>query len=387
MFDLTAILLFWTPLILFVYHWFIFPLVLFLIVKIRRKDKDRVNLPQYQEFPSVTIAIAAWNEELTIGTKLRNCQELDYPADKLEILVGTDAVTDRTNEIVQSFAESDSRIRLITVNERLGKSAVINMLAEKASGEIILFTDADVLLEPEALKAGVERFRDPKVGMVATAYVRRNKEGNIAESIWDRYENKLKELEGMIGCTVGISGYAMFVRRSLVRSLPHDIINDDYVLGIFVFQQGYKSVYEPKSVAWTKVEPPEIEFSRKARMNRGNVQQIFRYSRILLPKYGAVAWVLFSHKYLRWFVPFILLSILIASAIKVTIPFFRILLILQLLTYLTTPLVPYAKGKLRKFLLPQYYIWVNWALIVGYWQYFFGKRVKYNWLRTERRAD
>lgn len=384
MLDWTAIIFFWLSLVLFIYHWVIFPLILRLVVKFHRKG----NKPQpVRELPRVTIAIAAWNEELTIERKLRNCQEFDYPADRLEILVGTDAVTDRTNDIVRSFAEKDSRIKLITVNERIGKSAVINMLAENATGDIILFTDADVLLEPQSLRTGVVRFSDSSVGMVATAYVRRNKDGSPAESLWDRYENKLKEWEGEIGCTVGISGWAMFIRRSLFKPLPPDTINDDYVLGIYIFRQRFKSVYEPNSIAWTKVEPPEIEFQRKSRVYRGNIQQIFRYSDILLPKYGVTAWVFFSHKYLRWLVPFFMVSILIVSAIKASIPFFRVLLILQLIVYLTTPLVPRLRGKWRKLLFLQYYVWVNWALLVGCWQYFFGKRLKYNWLRTERRVD
>ncbi len=388
MFDWVAVVFFWLPLGLFLYHWFIFPFLLWVMVKLspRRRRKDGEHLNNH-ELPKVTIAIAAWNEELTIEAKLRNCLELDYPPDKIEILVGTDAVADRTNEIVERFARQDSRIRLIAVSERIGKSAVINLLAQAATGDIILFTDADVLLEPGVLQAGVRRFQEADVGVVSCNYRRRNKEGNPAESLWDKYENRLKDWEGMLGCTVGISGWAMFMRRVVFRPLPHDIINDDYVLGIFVFKQGYKSVYERSAIAWTKVEPPQIEFKRKARMNRGNAQQIFRYSDILLPKYGLVAWIFFSHKYLRWFTPFILLSILVTSAIKSAIPFFCILLLLQILIYLTTPLVPYIKGKLRKLMFAQYYVWLNLAFIVGYWQFFFGKRLKYNWLRTERRVD
>ncbi|MGB9741612.1 MAG: glycosyltransferase [candidate division WOR-3 bacterium] len=384
MFDWAAIVFFWVPLILFIYHWLIFPLILALLVKFRPTAN---NIPELSELPRVTIAIAAWNEELTIAAKLRNCQELDYPPDKLEILVGTDAVTDRTNNIVSGFAEKDPRIKLLTVSERIGKSAVINLLANNATGDIILFTDADVLLAPGALRAGVERFADPKVGMVVTAYIRQNKDGVPAENLWDKFENKLKALEGKLGCAVGVYGWAMFIRRCLFKPLPDDTINDDYVIGIYVFRQGYKSVYEPRCLTYTRVEPPQIEFKRKARVNQGNVQQIFRYSDILLPKYGRVAWVFFSHKYLRWFIPFFMLSMLITCAAKVSIPFFRILLILQLIVYLTTPLVPYVKGRWRRLVLPQYYVWVNWALLAGYWQYFFGKRLKYNWLRTERRVD
>lgn len=382
MFDPVAIIFFWMPFFLFVYHWFIFPVILFILTKLKKKGGD---FPPFAELPQVTIAIAAWNEELTIGKKLENCLEVDYPKERLEILVGTDAVTDRTNEIVRSFAERDPRIRLITVNERIGKSAVINLLAQEAKGEIILFTDSDVLLDSQALRAGVERFRDPDVGIVLPAYQRVNREGVPAEGLWDKYENKIKELEGKLGCAAGVYGWAMFMRRSLFQPLPSDTINDDYVLGIFAFRQGYKSVYEPRARSWTQVEPPEIEFKRKSRISRGNAQQFFRYSDILFVKPLWVGFIFFSHKYLRWFVPFFLVSMFVVSGAKMSIPFFRVLFILQFLVYLTTPLVLRAKGIWRKLLLFQYYIWINAAFVVGYWEYFFGKRLRYNWLRTERR--
>lgn len=384
MFDIIAIIFFWIPVGLLFYHWVLFPVVLYILAKIRHPEKEP---PPFSELPFVTVAIAAWNEELHIAQKLQNSLELDYSADRIEILVGTDAITDRTNEIVREFAAKDKRIRLVAIEERVGKSTVINLLANEAKGEIILFTDADVLLKPDALLAGVERFRDPKVGLVLPAYQRINKEGLSAEGLWDRYENKLKEWEGKLGCAVGVYGWAMFLRRKAFQPLPADIINDDYVLGIFAFRKGYKSVYEPRSLSLAQVEPPKIEFQRKTRISRGNAQQFFRYSDILLPKYGVVAWVFFSHKYLRWFGPFFLLSVLIISPVKAQNPFFFTLFLLQAFFYLTTPFVTMAKGAWRKLLALQYFFWTNFALLAGYWQYFFGRRLKYNWLRTERRPD
>ncbi|MEO0019495.1 MAG: glycosyltransferase family 2 protein [candidate division WOR-3 bacterium] len=384
MFNIIAIVFFWLPLGLLTYHWFGFPLILWLLVKIYRS-----KTPQGEgyQLPKVTVAIAAWNEELTIEAKLHNCLSLEYPKEKMEILVGTDAVTDRTNEIVLRFAENDSRIHLITVSERIGKSAVINLLAKEASGDVILFTDADVLLEPNTLMAGVKHFYDPKVGLVLPAYKRVNKEGVAPEGLWDKYENKIKEMEGKLGVAVGVYGWAMFMRRSAFYPLPPDTINDDYVLGIFAFRRGYRSVYEPNSISWTKIEPPEIEFKRKMRISRGNAQQFFRYSDILLPKYGLVAFVFFSHKYLRWLGPFFLLSMFAASGINARTPFFLWMFVLQLIIYSTTPLLLWMRGFWRKFLFPQYFIWTNLALLAGYWQFLFGKRLKYNWLRTERRID
>jgi len=144
-------------------------------------------------------------------------------------------------------------------------------------------------------------------------------------------------------------------------------------------------VYEPRALSLTKAEAPRVEFARKVRNGRGTAQAFLRYVDLFSPRHGTSAWVLFSHKLLRALTPFLLLSILAGSAAGWRIPFFRVALVLQLLVYVTTPLVLVARGPLRKSLFPQYYVWANLALLAGYWQYFFGRRLSYNWLRTARR--
>ena len=380
MFALLSLLLFWIPLALMVYNWFGFPLLLLLAARLRRERRES---PPYADLPRATIAIAAWNEELSIGAKLQNCLEFDYPRDKVEILVGTDAVTDRTNEIASTFA--DRGVELCAVDQRMGKSAVLNMLVAKAHGELILFTDADVLLAPDALRLAVDRFRDEKVGVLLFRYQRLNKDGNAAEGLWDRYENRLKELEGRLGAAVGVYGWATMVRKSLCRPIPAETINDDYILGTRPFRWGYSAVYEPRALSWTTVEPAGVEFTRRTRISRGNIQSFFMMPDVFLPKYGTKAWVLFSHKFLRWFTPFLMLAMLAGSALMWHVPFFRVVLLLQLLVYASTPLVPVVRGVGRKLLFLQYFAWANVAQLVGYWQYFFGRRLAYNWLRTARR--
>lgn len=380
MFTLLAILFFWIPLVLMAYNWFGFPVLLLLAVRLRRERRE--FLP-YADLPRVTIAIAAWNEELSIGAKLQNCLELDYPRKKVEILVGTDAVTDRTNEIVGTFA--DRGVELCAVDQRMGKSAVLNMLVAKAQGELILFTDADVLMAADALRLAVDRFRDEKVGVLLFRYQRFNKDGHPAEGLWDRYENWLKELEGRLGAAVGVYGWANMVRKSLCRPIPPETINDDYILGTRPFRWGYSAVYEPRALSWTRDESAGVEFTRRTRISRGNIQSFFMMPDVFLPKYGVKSWVLFSHKFLRWFAPFLMLAMLAGSALMWHASLFRVALALQLLVYATTPLVLVARGVGRKLLFLQYFVWANVAQLVGYWQYFFGRRLAYNWLRTARR--
>ena len=378
--SLTAILLIWVPIGVMIYNWVLFPILLVLLVVLKR---SKPAAAQAVELPRVSVVIAAWNEELCIADKIRNCLAFDYPADRLEIVVGTDAVTDHTNEIVRSFKREN--VHLWTTDERLGKSEVLNQLVPLTTGDLVLFTDADVLMSSDALRLAASRFHDEKVGVLLFHYERRNEDGHVAEGAWDRYENWLKRLEGELGAAVGVYGWAMMLRRSLCQPIPPETINDDWIMGTRPFLWGYSAVYEPRAKSWTKAETARVEFTRKTRISRGNIQAFFMMPDVFLPSHGVKSWVLISHKFLRWVTPFLLLAILVGSAVCWHIPFFRVALMLQLLAYLTTPLVLVARGHLRKLLFPQYYVWTNLALLVGYWQYFFGRRLAYNWLRTARR--
>ena len=192
-----AILFVWVPLGVMAYNWTLFPALLMLAVGLKRAKPVTARAV---DLPRVTIVIAAWNEELCIAAKIGNCLAFDYPVDRLEIVVGTDAITDRTNEIVRSFA--DRGVKLHAVDERLGKSAVLNMLIPDVHGDLVLLTDADVLMAPSALRLAVGRFSDEKVGVLLFHYQRRNEDGHVAEGLWDRYENWLKRLEGELGAAV-----------------------------------------------------------------------------------------------------------------------------------------------------------------------------------------
>jgi cellulose synthase/poly-beta-1,6-N-acetylglucosamine synthase-like glycosyltransferase len=379
---LAALLVFWLPLVLMCYNWIGFPLILWMASRFVPRVTSTKSVGRFQ---SVTIAVAAWNEEQSIAGKIENCLALDYPRDKFEVLVGTDATTDLTDQIVRSYAPRG--VILCDLAERVGKSAVLNMLIVRAQGDSILFTDADVVLAPDALQFAVSRFDDPKVGVVLFNYARFSEQGHVAEGLWDRYENWLKGLEGRLGSAVGAYGWAMLVRRSLCAPLPPDTILDDYVLGTRPFLWGYDVVYEPRARSWTKAESPRIEFSRKVRNSRGTLQAFLRMPQVFLPKYGVKAWVLVSHKLLRALVPFLMFSMLVGSALAWSVPFFKVATVVQAVLCVTTPLVLVARGTVKKLLFPQYFVWANVALAVGYWEYFFGRKLGHNWTRTRRVGD
>jgi biofilm PGA synthesis N-glycosyltransferase PgaC len=377
MFSWSAVVLFWLPLGMVTYHWVLYPVTLLLWSKVRprRYAKEERAEPFF-----VTILMAAYNEELLIADKLMNCLELDYRADRMEILVGSDSSTDRTDGIVRSH--EDPRIRLIRYEPQSGKTVVQNRLLQEARGDVVLCTDVDSMLTPESLKLMLEHMRDPKVAVVNPRYVRVNRDGSMAEGFYDRWETKVKELEGRLGAMVGCNAYANMIRREVARPIPDDTILDDFVLGIRPFRNGYDVVNEPQALVVTQTESEKLEYKRKSRINRGNLQALIRFRDILLPRYGRKAWVYFSHKVLRMVVPFLLLAMLVGSALNLRTPFFAVALTLQLAVLATIPLVLVVRSRWRKLLIPQYYYYLNIGLVVGMWKYLMGDRA--GWAKTPR---
>ncbi|MEO0079238.1 MAG: glycosyltransferase [candidate division WOR-3 bacterium] len=377
MFDAVAIVLFWIPLGIIVYHWILFPLVLWLWGKVAPR---RLRPEQRAEPFRVSVVMAVFNEEAIIAEKMKNLLAMEYPEDKIEFLIGSDNSTDRTDEIIRSF--NDPRVKLIHYDEQRGKTVVQNRLLELASGDIVLCTDADSFLTPESLRFMVENFLDPKVAVVNPRYRRINEQGSPAESFYDKWETKVKELEGRLGAMVGCNAYANMVRKSEAQPIPDDINLDDFYLGIRPFRHGLDVVMEPSALVTTRAEAESIEFRRKARISSGNLQALLHFYDLLSPKYGKKAWVYFSHKVLRMVIPFLLLTMLVGSGIKVENPFFRVVFGLQVLAYATIPLLFLVKGGWRRLLAPQYYLYINIALVVGYWRFLF--RREGFWKKTPR---
>lgn len=377
MFDLLSITLFWIPVLLLLYHWLLFPLLLWFLTRFRSSHPE-VLLSD--ELPSVTVAIAAYNEELTIAAKLRNCLDFDYPSDKYEVIVGSDS-DDATDGIVCSFTEL--RVRLVRPAERRGKCRALNLIVAHARGDLILFTDADTLLSPGSLRLMVQRFSDPRVGVVQPHYRRANHDGSFAEGLFDRFDTWVKQLEGQLGAMGHPMGWAMMVRRTLCSPLPEDTILDDLLLGIRPFRHGYSAVYEPRALAMHWTENEQWEFRRRVKIGRGNAQALVRQIDLLSPKYGLKALVLASHKFFRAVIPLLLPPILVSCALRTRQPVFLILLLAQLLTCATTPLLFVVRW--RRGLLPQYYLLMNIALLVGELQFMFRPNERYIWTRTERR--
>jgi cellulose synthase/poly-beta-1,6-N-acetylglucosamine synthase-like glycosyltransferase len=375
--DTLAVVLFWAALGIMLYHWIAFPVILWLWGRVspRRSQQE----PRTEPF-RVSVVMAVHDEEGIISEKMKNLLATDYPADKMEVLIGSDNSTDRTDEIIMSFG--DPRVKLTHYGQQAGKTVVQNRLLMEAKGDVVLCTDADSLLTPESLRLMLEQMRDPKVAVVNPNYRRVNRDGSPAESLYDRWETKVKELEGRLGAMVGCNAYANLIRREVADPIPDDTNLDDFVLGIMPFRYGYDVVTEPRALVVTQTEAETLEFRRKARISRGNLQALLRFSDILHPRYGVKAWTYFSHKVIRMLIPFLLLSMLVACAVESSRPFFAAMLGLQLLVLASVPLLLVTGGRWRRLLVPQYYYYMNIALFVGYWQYL-TVRERY-WAKTPR---
>jgi cellulose synthase/poly-beta-1,6-N-acetylglucosamine synthase-like glycosyltransferase len=334
------------------------------------------------ELPRVTVLIAAYNEESCLREKLENTLALAYPADRLEILVGSDGSTDATDAIVTSFAARGVRL---SAAPRGGKVAVLNRLTREATGTLWLFTDANTMLEPDALCRLVDRARDPWVGGVSGRLRLVAPEGGVAgEGAYWKYENLLKLYESRRGALMGANGGLYLLRASEWRPLPGDTIVDDFLVSMRVVAGGRRLVYAPEAVATEETAVDlQGEFRRRVRIAAGNFQSLGELSPLLFRRDFA-AFAFWSHKLLRWLAPAFLLTMLLANVALAGRPFYALVLAGQLAFYgaalLRTP-VPGSLGRLVA--LARYFVEMNAALAVGFGRFLRGSQ-RATWQRTQR---
>ena len=265
------------------------------------------------ELPEITLIIPAYNEAAVLREKLENALAVDYPRDKLEILVASDGSSDETNQIAESF--SDRGVHLLAFPRRRGKASVLNDAAAAAAREVLCLCDANVMFRPDALRVLARHMAEPRVGAVTGDVRLASEESNFGagESLYYRLERRLQLAESNVGSLMGVDGGMFLIRKELFRKLPADTILDDFVLTIEVIRQGFKVVYEPEAVADESGTPTaRQEYRRRRRVSAGAVQSL---KRGIWPGWRRPIemWQYLSHKLLRWFTPLWLLLLLVAS--------------------------------------------------------------------------
>ncbi len=371
---LWARIMFWLAALAVLYVYAGYPLLLCLVASFRKRLQED---PGYT--PSISILIAACNEEATIEEKLKQTVQLEYPADKLEILVLSDGSQDRTDEIVRRFP--DPRVRLVRIQERRGKTNAQNEGVKHASGEVLVFSDATTIYHPQALLHLVSNYQDAKVGAVSGRYQYFDSQhgsptglGTIA--FWN-YENSIKVWQSRIKTLSGCCGCIYSVRKSAYTDLSPDIISD-LVQPLWVIQKGYRVAFEERALAYEQTtESTREEFKMRVRVVTRALRGLLSVPELLKPwKYPWIAFQLFSHKVLRWMVPLLLLVLLISSAFLVKQPYFRVLLALQLSFYglaLLQLLVPMHRWW-KPLGVPLYFCTLNAAAALGLVELLRGKK-------------
>jgi poly-beta-1,6-N-acetyl-D-glucosamine synthase len=284
--------------------------------------------------PAVSIVMVVHNEEQVLENKLHNLCALNYPAERCQIVVVSDGSTDRTEQILQEHS-GDSRLYSVMNQLAGGKAAGVNSGMEVAQGEIVVFTDARQVIEPDALRLLNQNFADPEVGCVSGELMLGDAvtgETGRGMGLYWRLEKKVRELEAASNSVVGATGALYAVRRELVAAIPEGTILDDVYLPMQVVRQGKRVVFDARARAWDSPSLGEgREFGRKVRTLSGNYQ-LLQLAPWILSRSNPILFEFVSHKLMRLFVPFALLAMLVSSVLLKP-PFYRAVLALQVAFY------------------------------------------------------
>jgi len=382
------IIAFWISSIVLFYVYFGYPILILFLSKLLPKPFAKFSEEELQDgslLPAISIFIPAYNEEPVIEKKIRNTLDLDYPKDKIEIIVASDGSDDKTVEIANLYSD---KIQLMAYDVREGKTGLINKTIPKLKGEIIIFSDASAMLAVNALKELISPFKDPKIGSVSGLYILRDATSTSraeGEGFYWHYETFLKTNESTFYSILGAHGALYALRKSLFRALPPKAINDDYILPMYGVQQKRRAVYEPNAIAVEEGTTSVLgEMKRRIRISVGNFQQLFLLRKLLNPFRGRIAFEFLSHKFLRSF-SFLLMIILFISNIFIPTTGFRIFFLLQIFFYLLgLSGVIFFKNKRMPVLItvPFYLVIINYAAFIGLFKYIFNTQ-KVTWEKPQ----
>ncbi len=388
-------LLFWISAGLVLYTYAGYPLLLAAAASLRQawedlrfavRRRDRRRRPAGQSWPSVSLVLSAYNEEAAMVEKMRNLAALDYPPERLEILVGCDGCTDRTAELARAANLSNTRI--FDFSERSGKPEVLNRLVREASGEIVVFSDANTFLDPGAVRSMAFRFSDPRVGCVC-GELRLTSRRSVSqpEGLYWRYEVFLKFLESRLGLLLGANGGVYAIRRELFSPLPRQGVSDDFLVPMRIRGAGYRVIYDPEALACEEAGAGlRHDFRRRIRVGAGNFATLRYTARLLSPAAGRLAFSYWSHKVFRWLAPFALPLAFFCSLALAERPFYAACAAVGT-TLAALALVGYRLESRNAhhalFSVPCYFIFMNLAMMLGLVRFLTGGH-RAAWYRAAR---
>lgn len=363
---------FWISISIILYTYIGYPVILFFLIKLKRLiDKASLPTPSLDELHDLTLIIPCYNEEDYIEQKIQNCLKLDYPSEKFTILFVTDGSDDQTNEIIKKYPQ----VQLSYSPERRGKNAAVNRVIKKVKTPIVVFCDANTILNKDALYNIARHYQNPQIGGVAGEKRVEAKDKSAAgtEGAYWKYESKLKTWDSELNTVVGAAGELFSIRTDLYQEVPNDVIIEDFRLSMEIARQGLKVVYEPEAYASeTASASIEEEYKRKVRISAGGLREVLHFRGLLnVFKYGFLSFQYVSHRMLRWtLAPLSLLVILITNLILVTNgePLYSLLLFAQFLFYTLSLLGHFLREKnikLKGFFIPYYFTFMNVSVFLG----------------------
>jgi cellulose synthase/poly-beta-1,6-N-acetylglucosamine synthase-like glycosyltransferase len=387
--ELYIAAIFWFAVLLLSHAYLIYPFSL----RIFNLFKSSPSVNYQDEVPSISILIAAYNEEKVIAERIENIKSLDFDFSKVELIIGSDCSDDKTNEILKLKSKDYNWLKICFFDKRRGKAAVLNDLAQIAKNDILVFSDANTKFEKNALKFLVSYFKVEQVGGVCGRLSLEEPTNGFdktnRERLYWKYETQLKKLEGNLGILISANGGIYAIRKKLFTKFPvKEAVTDDLFQTLAILNQNYFFLYSYDAVASEEVSKEIItEFRRKVRFAATNFQTLKFFPQLLTAKKLLISYALWSHKIIRWFVPIILIVLFITNALLINDSIMYYIIFLIQSFFYSAAILGFIFNKLKInipiFGIIYYYIYTNIALLVGLIKFLFGRQA-YIWESTPR---
>ncbi|MDB5012888.1 MAG: glycosyltransferase [Daejeonella sp.] len=384
----------WISLFLIFYTFLGYGILLFILVKLKRLLKGKLQLvSNLSTLPTCTLIVAAYNEEKFIEEKIANTLSLNYPHHLLKLIFITDGSSDQTPQLVSKYPQ----ITLLHKPERLGKIVAVHRAMQEVDTEVVVFTDANTFLNKDALVNICRHYSDPKTGAIAgekRVKIEEKDGATAGEGFYWKYESKLKAWDSELYSVVGAAGELFSIKTALYKPVPKNSVLDDFMISMLIAEKGYKIVYEPEAYA-TESSSENIteELKRKIRIAAGGIQSIVWLKNLLNPfKQPILSFQYISHRVLRWTItPFLMILVLVLD-ILIVIEYgglsFQLLLLCQVGFYSSALLgliLENKKMRVKILFIPYYFCVMNYAVIAGINRYINGAQ-SVIWEKAKRAA-
>lgn len=370
---LAAQILFWSALSLLAYTYIGYPLLIRVLASMRPRPPRKAPMQ-----PMISILVVAHDEEDRIARRIENLLALDYPRDRMEIVIASDASRDATVERARSYAGHG--VQVVEFQPHRGKPAVLNDMVPRLGGDIVVLLDVRQRIEPGALRALAANFADAGTGAVSGELILDGAGSEVGEGVgfyW-RYEKYIRFNESLSGSTVGVTGAIYAIRRRLFTPIPQDTILDDVLIPLQIARQGYRVLFEPAARAHDRVyASAAAEYSRKVRTLAGNFQLLLRHPWLLNPLTNRIWFRTVSHKFCRLPGPACLAVALAANLALGHEFFYRLLLLPHVLFYAAAAagsLMRKPAGGLAVLNIPYSFCLLNWATVAGLLRFLRGRQ-------------